>query len=161
MQFLIAYLLAPLGIIITLGETTVAHEARAQEPVAIMTVEQTPVERAVSDIPHESPETTAIIEYLYTEAPKHDIDPDPVARTIFCESRFYNIQSAVVVDGVREPSYGLAQIHLPSHPTVSVEQALDPYFSVDWMLDHWHSEKWYGYDRESETCTNDNEEYWN
>jgi len=84
-----------------------------------------------------------------------------VAHTIYCESMFYNIQSGIVHEGVREPSYGLAQIHLPSHPKVSVEQALDPYFAVDWMMEHWHTVKWYGYDRTTDSCTNDIAEYWN
>lgn len=29
-------------------------------------------------------------------------------------------------------SYGVAQIHLPSHPTVTKEQALDPNFAIEW-----------------------------
>lgn len=35
----------------------------------------------------------------------------------------------------RERSYGLSQIHLPAHPTITKEQALNPIFSLDWMTD--------------------------
>lgn len=31
-------------------------------------------------------------------------------------------------------SYGLVQIHLPSHPTITKEQALDPYFAIDFLV---------------------------
>lgn len=173
MSLVIAYLLTPVAIGIIFGESTVVYQAEAHEPEEVEVIEvtedmlpeywreKTPVERAIHDIPHESEKTTAVIEYLYAEAPKHGIDPDTVAHTIYCESMFYNIQSGVVVNGVREPSYGLAQIHLPSHPTVSVEQALNPYFAVDWMLEHWDLAEWYGYDRSTDSCTNDIAEYWN
>ena len=35
--------------------------------------------------------------------------------------------------GSFEQSYGLAQIHLPDHPEVSYEQAIDPEFSIEFL----------------------------
>lgn len=35
--------------------------------------------------------------------------------------------------GDREMSFGLVQIHLPAHPTISYEQAIDPRFSADFL----------------------------
>lgn len=35
--------------------------------------------------------------------------------------------------GSREKSYGLVQIHLPDHPEISYEQAIDPNFAVEFM----------------------------
>lgn len=35
--------------------------------------------------------------------------------------------------GDREMSFGLVQIHLPAHPSVSYEQAIDPRFSVEFL----------------------------
>lgn len=35
--------------------------------------------------------------------------------------------------GDREQSYGLVQIHLPAHPTITKEQAQNPEFAVDFM----------------------------
>jgi len=121
----------------------------------------TTVEKAVYDIPHTQKATSDVIVYLYEEANKAGLDGDKIAHTIYCESMFYNIQSGVVKDGVREPSFGLAQIHLPSHPTVTVEQALDPYFAVDFIINHWADNAWHGYDRATDSCTNTINEYWN
>jgi hypothetical protein len=39
-------------------------------------------------------------------------------------------------DGTREESYGLVQIHLPAHPTVSKEEAQDPTFSIVFLVEH-------------------------
>lgn len=43
------------------------------------------------------------------------------------------IQSRHYRDGVREESYGLVQINLPSNPDISYEQAIDPYFSIEFL----------------------------
>lgn len=52
--------------------------------------------------------------------------------TAECESRFENVQSRIIQkDGTREPSYGIFQIHLPSH-AVTKTQALDPRFNIEW-----------------------------
>lgn len=120
-----------------------------------------PVEVALDEIPHETETTTNIIKHIYTQAPKLNINPDVVARTIYCESMFYNIQSGHVYDnGVRENSWGIAQISLDHHPDVSWEQAMNPLFAVEWMLEHWHTVVWYGYDRDTETCNNGITGYW-
>ncbi len=74
-------------------------------------------------------------------------------RTLFCESvGFQNVQSFVVTNGVREPSYGIAQIHEPSHPQVTREQALDPEFSIKFMSDNWGKVAWYGYIKSTDSC---------
>jgi hypothetical protein len=73
-------------------------------------------------------------------------------RTIFCESGYANVQSYIIDrQGVREPSFGLAQIHLPSH-IVTKEQALDVEFAVSWMSDNWEDTAWYGYNRILDKC---------
>lgn len=36
--------------------------------------------------------------------------------------------------GDQELSFGLAMIHLPSHPTISKAQAQDPEFAIRWMV---------------------------
>ena len=38
-----------------------------------------------------------------------------------------------VYKGQREQSFGLVQVHLPAHPTVSKEQAIDPEFAIDFL----------------------------
>jgi hypothetical protein len=155
------------------GDTPdVVHKVEAVESTATTTDvcaleavlcagEKTKADIAVEQIPHESAETENRIRYLYAEAPKHGIDPDDVAHSIYCESMWYSIQSGYIrADGVREDSWGLAQIHLPSHPDITREQALDAYWSIDWKLDNWDNETWYGYSRDTDECTNTIAEYW-
>lgn len=75
------------------------------------------------------------VEYSTTTAPlilqaiatKHGIDPEPFIATAQCESRFK--ASAV---GDYGNSFGVFQIHLPSHPTVTKAQALDPWWAAEW-----------------------------
>lgn len=38
--------------------------------------------------------------------------------------------------GEQEQSYGLAQIHLPANPDVTIDQAKDPDFALDFMAKH-------------------------
>lgn len=38
-----------------------------------------------------------------------------------------------IIMGQQEKSYGLAQIHLPDHPQVTIEQAKDPEFAIQFM----------------------------
>lgn len=57
----------------------------------------------------------------------YGIPAEPLKRTLMCESK---LRAGAVGDGGN--SYGVAQIHLPSHPTITKEQALDPLFAIDW-----------------------------
>lgn len=57
-------------------------------------------------------------------------DIETILRVLKCESSFVSEQSRIYKNGVREPSFGIAQIHLPSHPDVTKEQALDEEFSI-------------------------------
>lgn len=78
-----------------------------------------------------------------------------IKRTIWCESHNWNVQSQIIDrTGNRELSYGLGQIHLPSHPSITKEQALDPEFSIKWMAANFENTKWYGYSRELDKCNN-------
>ena len=72
-------------------------------------------------------------------------------RTIECESHYKNIQSLIVKNGVREDSWGIAQINLYWND-VSKEQALDPYYSINFMSDNWENIKWYGYIKSIDSC---------
>lgn len=105
-------------------------------------------------------ETKKRVLFLFEKAEEYGINPLPVIHTIWCESMWHNIQSGVVKNGVQEPSYGLAQIHIPSHKNVTMEQALDPYFSIEWAMQHWEGTAWYGYDRATDSCNNSIQEYW-
>ena len=61
----------------------------------------------------------------------NDKDVKTVLRILKCESNFRNIPSRIIMEnGEYEPSFGIAQIHLPSFPDVTKEQALDEEFSI-------------------------------
>jgi len=69
-------------------------------------------------------------------AKKYGIDEYSFVATLSGESiRFtWNDQSLIKADGPngREDSWGICQIHLPSHPTITKEQALDPAWCIEW-----------------------------
>jgi hypothetical protein len=50
--------------------------------------------------------------------------------------------------GTREKSYGQCQIHLPDHPDITYEQAIDPEWCINWMAQKFSQGKqgmWMGY----------------
>lgn len=64
-----------------------------------------------------------------------------ILATIACESgrnkdgTFNPLLQSNFVDsaGAREKSYGIAQINIPAHPEITIEEAQDPIFSVKFM----------------------------
>lgn len=78
-------------------------------------------------------DTPAQIElYASAQAQEAGIDVDRYIGVLRCESRFK--RDAV---GDHGTSYGIAQIHLPAHPEVSKEEAMDPRFAVGWSIEKW------------------------
>lgn len=61
-------------------------------------------------------------------AEKYRVSDARMLATMRCES---SLNPLAVGDGGH--SYGLSQIHLPSHPSVTKEQAFDPAFASDFM----------------------------
>lgn len=73
---------------------------------------------------------------VHLAAERYGINEIKFTKTLECESAnlTHNGQSYVVaIDGPngREDSWGIAQIHLPSHPEITRDQALDPAFALD------------------------------
>lgn len=66
---------------------------------------------------------------------RHEINVHKFLGIARCESKFRSIQSEIIKNGIQEESYGIFQIHLPSHPTVTKEEALDPYFASEWSAE--------------------------
>ena len=76
-----------------------------------------------------------LINFADAMANKYKVNKKPFITTLDCESGFKNIQSRVLKKGgpnEREDSWGIAQINLPSHPSITRAQALDPYWSIEW-----------------------------
>lgn len=133
--------------------------------------EETKVEKAIREIPHESPITTDRIRYIYQRADEEGVDGDVIAHIAWCETQFMNVQSYIkysfsdpkygIYAGEREKSYGIFQISVPHH-NVSVEQALDAKYSTDWAIDQVKNGNyvWYAYDHKTDACTHKLGEYW-
>lgn len=83
------------------------------------------VEAAVYIPDFESTTTTAT--YIRHAALEFGADPDSLLATLTCES---DLDIHAVGDS--NSSFGISQIHLPAHPEISKEQALDPEWSIDW-----------------------------
>lgn len=65
-------------------------------------------------------------------AVKYGIEAAPLLATLSCESN-YRADARGDFDTHATPtSFGVAQIHLPAHPDITREQALDPLWSIDW-----------------------------
>lgn len=76
-----------------------------------------------------------LVTKVYKYANKYGVSPTKMEKLIDCEDPDWNpdLQSRIVKKGKREESYGLSQINLPSHPTITKQQAIDPDFSLDFM----------------------------
>lgn len=72
-----------------------------------------------------------VIELIKKEAAEHNVSADTMVKVIACESSF--VKRAIGDSG---KSHGLAQIHSPSHPTITLEQAEDPEFAVNFMAEN-------------------------
>lgn len=64
------------------------------------------------------------------------LNKDHFLATLKCESRF---DWKAVGDGGH--SIGVAQIHANSHPDITYEQMLDPYWSILWMAKEWRNDR--------------------
>ena len=63
------------------------------------------------------------------------VSDEKMWNTLKCENRdlIFDLQSQIVSNGKQEQSYGISQIHLPSHPDIKKEQATNPEFAVNFM----------------------------
>jgi hypothetical protein len=94
----------------------------------------------IDEPPHRSPEMTPetikqLIVEKSIEAGLSEAKIEQIIATIECESQFQNVQSnCLYKNGERELSFGISQIHLPAHPNITKEQALDIEFAVDFIV---------------------------
>lgn len=67
---------------------------------------------------------------------KYGVKSEHIYNIIACETANTfdpNIQSKNYINGIREKSFGLVQLHLTAHPEISYEQATDPDFAIDFL----------------------------
>lgn len=75
------------------------------------------------------------LQWVKTEARNYNVSESLMLCLINHENRSWNpeMQSGYYSRGAREESYGLSQIHLPSHPEITKTQAQNAKFSISWM----------------------------
>lgn len=79
--------------------------------------------------------TSSVRNYVEQEAITAGVDPKIAISIVKCESGFVPQQSKhLTKEGIREDSWGIWQIHLPSNPEVTREQAMDVEWSTAWSL---------------------------
>jgi len=100
-------------------------------------------EEEVTLIKIEGEATPELMMKIYQIAEKYGVDPELMTEVINCESRFRNVQSRQYHKGVREKSYGLSQIHLPSHPEITKEQAKNSDFAIEFMAKEFSKGRYY------------------
>lgn len=69
--------------------------------------------------------------YIALKAPTMGLDASLVEKVVSCESSF-NPRAL----GDSNQSRGLAQIHKPSHPDITDEEAYDPRFALDFLMEN-------------------------
>lgn len=107
--------------------TTPQTIVREIEPILVQRVEAQTVELN---------STSTVRSYVEQEAIAIGVDPNLAISIVKCESGFIPQQSQILTEeGEREDSWGIWQIHLPDHPTVTREKAMDVEFSTKYSLD--------------------------
>lgn len=112
---------------------TIAPSVQAAPPVVVVKPE---------------PKVLSVNELVTLYASKYAVSEGVMLRIMECENKsrdpkgqskhiyYFSDPKRNIVEGTRERSYGLVQIHLPDHPDVSYEQATDPEFSIDFLAKH-------------------------
>lgn len=73
-------------------------------------------------------------------AKKYGINENELLKTVICESPktkeglldSFGQSGYYTKNGTREQSWGVPQIHLPSHPEITLQQAQNASWSIDW-----------------------------
>lgn len=103
-----------------------------EEPV-VRIAPEAPILRQVKTLPATTTFDTLINKY----AEIYQVSTTTMHHIIKCESGYRpDVQSGYYQNGKREESYGLVQINLPSHPTITYEQAIDPEFSINFLAEN-------------------------
>lgn len=79
----------------------------------------------------------SVEDYIHYVASREHVSVAKVLAIARCES---GIRANAVGDNGK--SYGVFQIHLPSHPTISKEQALNPFFNISWAIGQMKAGRW-------------------
>ena len=105
----------------------------------------------------EAPVPLTLEEKIEVYADKYGVSAYQMGRIIQCESGGKSVQSAIVTkSGEKEDSWGIVQIHLPSHPNITKEQAMNTDFALDFLAQNLGGGRvsmWHGYNPKTDTCS--------
>ena len=110
--------------------------------IAILLATPSPVLSPLIPIAHaeEKVWTEEMVKELARDTAKeYGLHTQKFLHTLNCENLFRAKGQSEHINekGEREMSFGAAQIHIPSHSTISQEQAEDPEFAIKWMAEKW------------------------
>lgn len=93
------------------------------------------VDHVIFEVDYSHMTEERVMELVDEAAQKYHVSADRMKATMRCENPELDpyLQSHIVQKGVREDSWGLAQIWLPAHPEISKKDAQNPYFAIDFM----------------------------
>lgn len=94
-----------------------------------------------------------LINKVYVYSQIYNRNPDVLIDVISCENKSWDVDAQSKIKykegnrwgfdaGVYEKSYGLVMIHLPDHPYITYEQAIDPDFAIDYLAKNIGKVKW-------------------
>lgn len=78
--------------------------------------------------------TSTLVAFAIEQAKANGLNVDHFVKTLACEDSF-----DVSLPPSPTHDYGVAQIHLASHPDVTMDEALDPYWSIAWAAERFGS----------------------
>ena len=146
-KIIIVVALILVGLILLLKPTTLS----SSQDVIIPEVKVEPVKATSTPIKKVSRITKPIVrppeyvEIVQVKAEQYNVSVELMTAIIDCENRDWiptqqsnhtykkDRPDIGVSAGEREKSFGLVQIHLPAHPSISYEQATNPTFSIEFL----------------------------
>lgn len=83
--------------------------------------------------------TSSVFLLINKYASEYDVSSTTIDLIVGCETGGTydpSVQSFIITNGYREQSYGLAQIHIPDWPEITISQAKDPEFALNFLAQH-------------------------
>jgi hypothetical protein len=83
--------------------------------------------------PPKPPKTVSELVLQYSK--QYGVSSTTMWTVMKCENKELDptLQSRIITNGKRELSFGLVQIHVPSHPDITLKQATDAEFSIKYL----------------------------
>src|ERR1035437_5816361 len=83
--------------------------------------------------PPKPPKTVSELVLQYSK--QYGVSSTTMWTVMKCENKELDptLQSRIIANGKRELSFGLVQIHVPSHPDITLKQATDAEFSIKYL----------------------------